>query len=320
MPKPPLNILAVDKVGSKLIWFAPDGSTQRTLRMPTSPHEMVLSSDGEVGYVSIYGSGTYQSNLEPGTEIQVVNLHSGKRLAPISISPYSGPHGLTFDQDGLLWVTCDALGVVLAVSVERRKIVDAIETGSRGTHWIIASPDGRWMYTSNKQDQFLSVLNSKERRVETRIEIPHGAEGICLSPDGRWLYAADHRRAVVLKIDTQLDRVVEEITLTGISVEASRTSHHTRVRVSPDGGLLAVAVYHHDRLFLVDTSHTDRQTMVKTGAGPMAMAFHPLESALLYLSNHDEGTVSIVGVRAGEIVKTFPCGSGIESMESIGHR
>ena len=310
-------ILAVDKVGSRLIWFAPGGTTLRTMSMPCAPHDMVMSASGDVGYISIYGSGNYACNDNPGDELQVVNLLTGACEPPLSVSPYSSPHGLAIDEDGLLWVTCDSHGVLLAISVERREIVAAVSTGSTGTHWVIASRDGSRLYTSNKQDPFLSVVNARERRVERQIDVPHGTEGICLSPDGRWLYAADHRRAVVLKIDTKLDAVVDAIALEGFVVDAPRVSHHMRVRVSPDGRLLCIAVYHYDVLVLVETAVPSRQRVILTGAGPMAMVFHPEDAKVLYLSNHDEGSVSVVDVEAASILKTFPCGAGIESMEFV---
>jgi hypothetical protein len=49
----------------------------------------------------------------------------------------------------------------------------------------------------------------------------------------------------------------------------------------------------------------------------MAMAFDPGDRSQLYLSQHDEGTMAVVDVEQARIVRTFPCGQGVESMAFV---
>jgi len=312
------QLLAVDKVGCALLFVDPSGEIRSRLPMPRGPHEIVLSRDQKHAFVSIYGTGTFRANPNPGFEIERVCLPDGARAGTLEVTPWTSPHGLTFDSAGVLWSSCDRHGVVVAISVDEGKVVAAVETGSFGTHWVLATPDGRKLFTSNKQDAFVGVIDPVERRMTRRIAVAHGTEGLAVSPDGRWLFAADHRLPAVLRIDVEREEVVETIVLDGVEADRSRNAHHMRLRVSPDGAVLCVAAYHYERLFLIDVADTRQQKAVQTGKGPMALAFDPAKGKTLYLSNHDEGTMSIVDVAQGRILRTFPCGDGVESMAFVG--
>jgi DNA-binding beta-propeller fold protein YncE len=121
----------------------------------------------------------------------------------------------------------------------------------------------------------------------------------------------------VLRIDVEREEVVEVIALCGVESNTLLGSHHMRLRVSPDGAVLCVAAYHYDKLFLIDTGDTRHQRTVQTGMGPMAMAFDPANPVHLYLSNHDNGTIAVVDIEQARILRTFPCGQGVESMAFV---
>jgi DNA-binding beta-propeller fold protein YncE len=311
------QLVVVDKVGGALLFVDPGGEVTQRLAMPRGPHEIVLSPDGAHAFVSIYGTGTFRENPNPGFEVERVRLADGMPAGTFAISPWTSPHGLTFDRAGLLWTSCDRHGVVVAISVDDGRVLGTVETGSFGTHWVLATLDGSKLFTSNKHDAFMSVIDPAQMRMTGRISVPHGTEGLAMSPDGRWLFAADHHEPAVLRIDAEREEVVEVLALIGVEANPLRASHHMRLRVSPDGALLCVAAYHYDRLFLIETADGTRQRVVPTGRGPMAMAFDPGDRSQLYLSQHDEGTMAVVDVEQARIVRTFPCGQGVESMAFV---
>jgi DNA-binding beta-propeller fold protein YncE len=309
------QLVAADKRGSALLFITPEGTIVRALEMPSPPHEIVLSADKRRAFVSMYGTGTFGNNPDPGFEIQVMDLETSQSCEAISIAPYNSPHGLTFDSFGALWTSCDRHGVVLAISIATGTVLGSVETGSHGTHWVLGTPDGRKLFTSNKHDPFIGVIDPKRKQMTRKIAVPHGVEGLCFSPDGRWLFAADRCRPEVLRIDAEREELVETIVLKGLEGDRAISPHHMRLRVSPDGRVLAVAAHHYDRLVLLQTADLTQQKTLVTGKGPMALAFLPDHRSHLYLSNHDEGTLSIVDIAQMRILQTLPCGHGVESME-----
>jgi DNA-binding beta-propeller fold protein YncE len=58
---------------------------------------------------------------------------SGRRIVrTMSVAPYLGPHGLALGPDGLLYVSCDASGVVAVVGPATAEVLGAIDVGTRG--------------------------------------------------------------------------------------------------------------------------------------------------------------------------------------------
>src|SRR5204863_9427645 len=99
---------------------------------PARPHELAITPDHRTAYVSVYGSGVYGNNPEPGRTIVVIDLPGRQHTDTLDVAPYLAPHGLALDPDGLLYASCDESGVVAAVDPARGAVVDAIEVGSRG--------------------------------------------------------------------------------------------------------------------------------------------------------------------------------------------
>ena len=312
------QILSVDKLGSAALFVSPEGDLQSRLPLLQAPHEILISLDGRSAYVSIYGSGIYKKNPVPGSHIQVLDLASRTVVRTISIAPYTSPHGLTFDAQGTLWTSCDKHETVLALSAETGLIEAVVPTGTDGTHWVLASPNGTRLFTSNKETRFLSVIDPFTRKVTNRIPTPHGSEGMCFSANGRFLYVADHTEAQLLLVDCEREIVDRVLPLRDLKMDLGRSSHHMRIKASVDGRILAVSSYHYDAVILIDLDDPSQQTLLRTGRGPMAMLFHPYDHDTLYVSNHEEGSLSLVSVIQKRVLRTVPCGEGIESMEIIG--
>jgi DNA-binding beta-propeller fold protein YncE len=320
--KSPLRLVAVDKTGSRLCLIETESlEVLKRLPMPVAPHDLALDSAGDRLYVSIYGNGVYGNNPAPGREIIVIDAASFAQIESISTAPYTSPHGLAFDREGMLWVSCDAHSCVLGIDLDTHSVRHVVSTGSSGSHWLLASTLTGFLYTSNKQDRFISVIDPAKRELRRIINLPHGSEGICISPNGQLLYVADRELARILVVDLSIDAVTHIIDLVDLGklmeLGPSRRDHHMRLCVSSDGFTLAVAAYHFDRLILVDIPDPRRQTALHTGKGPMAMAFDPSNKTNLYISNHDDETMSIVDLRQRAVVRTVDCGGGIEAMRFL---
>ncbi len=312
-------LIGIDKVGSAIEFIDPSlQHSVASLVTTVAPHDVVLGAEGRFAYVTLYGDGVYRANQNPGKKVLVLDLVSRTIVDTIPLDPYDSPHGITLDRRGLIWVTCDPHARIVALSVESKSLVGEVGTENTGTHWVLASPTRDLLFCSSKNERMISVIDPASMRLERQIMVPHGTEGIAFGPDGT-LYAADHKEFCVLVIDGNRMEIVSKIMLEGADLSDPMESHHMRLLVSPDGGMLAVAAYHRDLLILVDLEYGSRQKVLRTGKGPMALAFSPLSGNQLFLSNHDEGTVSVVDFKAGRIESTFPCGQGIEALIFAGH-
>lgn len=223
------GLLVVAKRGDEVQFFDPESLQVRSrIPLPKNPHEVALSPDHARAYVLIYGDGVYGNNEHPDHRIAVIDLKALSLQGFIDLGKYRAPHGMMFDRDSHLWVTCDADATLVAINLEKRRVVDAVPTKSTGTHFMTMLPDYSRIYTSNKQDHFMSVIDVGERRLISTIPLPNGADGLCTSRDGARVYILDFVQPLLHVVDTKTNEIMESVVLQG------QTEHAMRVRVTPD--------------------------------------------------------------------------------------
>lgn len=80
---------------------------------------------------------------------------------------------------------------------------------------VLASPDGRWIVTSNFASGTLTVIDARTRAVVREIEVSgeQAAQQVTIlfSPDGRRIYAAETGRNQVAEIDFASGRVLRRL-------------------------------------------------------------------------------------------------------------
>ena len=308
------ELIVVNKLAGRVQFF--DARTQALLaeiEMAKFPHEVVLSPDRSKAYVSIYGQGVFGKNSEaPGREVAIIDLAGRRQIGAIDVSPYRAPHGMAFDGAGVLWVSCDLSGVILAVDVERRAVIAAVETGSFGTHWLTVLASRGKLYATNKHYDFVAVIDTAARAMKTRIPFPQGSEGLALSPDGTRLFVMAQRPQQFHVIDTGSDAVVDVVPLDVFAATPEGRNPQKRVQVSPDGSHLLITSFDTGEIAIAPLSDLRSQTRLAVEKGPMGITF--ADAATAYVMNHDQGTISVINVPGRRILSTFATARGPETL------
>jgi DNA-binding beta-propeller fold protein YncE len=307
-PTGSVGLFAVDKRGCRGRWLDPTTFEEQTsLELAARPHEVAISADHGTAYVSIYGSGVYGNNPEPGQQIVVVDLRQRRVVSSLSVAPFLGPHGLALGTDGLLYASCDASGVVAVIHTDSGALVGSIDVGSKGNHMIAMLPDGSKLYSENEdQGSFVSVMDPRTRTRLGEVAIPSGALGLCATSDGEHVLVADGGEPAVLVVDTREDRLVDRVALDGYAHPAQR------VRCSPDGRYVVVTA-DQEPLATVLTGELRRQTTFEVAPGPMGVAFHP-DGHTALVANHGSGRITVVDLELAKPVRDFAIGVGIETL------
>jgi DNA-binding beta-propeller fold protein YncE len=307
-------IVAVDKVGAKVRFYgAADHAEIKAIDTEKYPHEVAVSPDHRYACVSIYGLGVFGNNPQPGKSIEVFDLEAMERSARVSIEPFFAPHALVFDPSGMLWVSCDSAQKLLCVDPVKGRVEEAYDTGSKGSHFIVMTPDAAKIYVSNKGDD-LGVFDMHARRFTATLQLPRGSEGVAVTPDGRYVAAADNETGQVLHlIETASDRIVERVPLEGVPPSNPRRSRLMRPRFSPDGRFLIVTNYASGTVHVMETTDLREQSLLAVAKGPMGAAFSP-DGARVLISNHDNGIVTVIDLAARRIDGWFEGGEGIETL------
>jgi YVTN family beta-propeller protein len=304
------GLIMIDKLGGFVRFFDPVSLKElSSFAIPDGPpHELAISPDHKTAYIPVYGDGVYGRNPHPGHVIAVVDLASKKMTGTIDVSPYIAPHGLQVDSKGTLYATCDLSRKFLVIDPKARSITAAIDTEGTG-HWIAVLPDGSKAYVANKNDRlFVSVIDIKARKMIGKIDMPNGTQGITVSPDGKRVLAVDYKDPKFMVIDTATDKIVDTV-----AVERNQTGPF-RVKYSPDGSKLVSCDSQAGLANIINTSDLHgKQTVLTVGKTPFGIAFSA-DSKTALVSNHGDGTISVIDLTGAKVVNTFKAGTGIETL------
>jgi DNA-binding beta-propeller fold protein YncE len=303
------GVIMIDKRGGLVRFFDPSSLKEiSTLQLEAPPHELAISADHKTAYVPLYGDGVYGNNPNPGHKIVAIDLATRKVRSTIDVSPYQAPHGLQVDDKGMLYASCDLSRKFLVIDPKTGTIQAAIDTEGTG-HWAAVLPDGSKAYVANKNDRlFVSVIDLKTRKMIGRVPMPKGTQGITASPDGKHVLAIDFTDPQFYVIDTVTDKIIDTV------VVEKNTIGPFRARYSPDGSML-ITVNHINALaniFDAKNLHAPQKTLM-VGQQAFGIAYSA-DGKTALVSNHGDGTISVIDLTKDQVDRTFIAGTGIETL------
>ncbi len=187
-------------------------------------HMVAVSPDGRRAYTANIGSGTFSViDLERAAVVRHVSLgvvaerDDANGNPDMSSATAAQPEGIALSPDGrMLWVGDNRHARVYAFetgNLDAGAVAD-IATGPVPIR-VLASPDGRWIVTSNFGDGTLTVIDAEQRRAARTITVSGSREAvqvtILFSPDGRRLYVAETGRNMVAEVDFASGRVLRRL-------------------------------------------------------------------------------------------------------------
>jgi YVTN family beta-propeller protein len=300
------GMIAVDKMGCKILFLNPESyETEVVLDgFPRTVHELLLIPETGLAYVPIFGDGIHGRNPNPHHLLCIFDLEQRAHVGDIDLRPYIAPHTLKLGPDGLIYITCENSAVVAVIDRDRRRVVDAIDSGSTNGHRLIIAPDGQRLYTENEEDGTVSVIDLPARKLLGKIATPRPLAGIAISADGGTVVAVDDAQPTLFLIDAQAGRVREEVPLEGVPKAAQIA------RYAPDNSVIGVTSLNSDTVSLIDPTFR-QQTAIKVGSQPMDMAFHDGE---LFVACQGDGSVHVVDLAERQWKQSFRAGTGCESL------
>ena len=165
-------------------------------------------------------------------------------------------------------------------------------------------PDGQRLYTENEEDATISVIDLPRRKLLGKIKTPRPLAGIAISMDGRTLVAVDDTEPALFLIDTQSERIRDEVRLNDVPRAAQIA------RYAPDYSLLGVTSLSSDTVSLIDPAF-GAQTAIAVGSQPMDMAFHGDE---LFVACQGDGSVHVIDIPNRCHKYRFAAGTGCECL------
>ena len=174
------------------------------------------------------------------------------------------------------------------------------------------TPDGRYAIVVAERLQRLDFRDPHSFRLRHSLHVPcRGVDHMDFSADGRLLLASCEFSGQMLVVDVARQRVVRTITLPDGSAGMPQD-----VKLSPDGRVFYVADLRAGGVWEIGAGSYRVLGFLHTGSG--AHGLYPSRDAkVLYVSNRNIGTISVISFRTRRIVATWRIPGGSPDMGGV---
>ena len=307
------QLAIVDPVALKVVARVPAGP---------DPHEVAVSSDGRLAYISNYGGP--DSDLHT---ISVVDLIAWKPLPPIDIAPLHSAHGLAF-VGGKLYFTAETNKVIGRYDPETRRVDWILGTGQDRTHMIWVAPSLDRIFTSNVSSGTISIIEYitppspgftppgglRKTWEVTDVHSGRGSEGFDVSPDGKEIWAANALDGTVTIIDVARKKAVRTFP---IAVKGANRLKFTLdgkyVLVSGLGGPSLEGESSAPNLVVIDVTTRKEIKKLSLGGGSAGILMQP-DGSRAYVAVSARNKVAVIDLKTFEVAGEIETGRGPDGM------
>jgi YVTN family beta-propeller protein len=295
-------LLVLNKEDATLAIVDPETGKVRAL-IPTgdAPHEIAVSTDGKLAFVSNYGAET------PGSTISLIDLAAHKEMRRIDLGALRRPHGITF-ADGKVFFTAEINRLVARYDVASSEIDWLLGTGQAGTHMVLVSRDGSRIFTTNIGSDSVSVMERGATPLawnQTVISVGKGPEGMDLAPNERELWTAQSRDGGISIVDVASKKVVQTLDV--------GTKRSNRLKFTPDGRLVLISDLDGGELVVVDVAGRKVAKRLTLGQSPEGILMEP-SGARAYVAVNGDNQVAIIDLKALLVTRKIETGRGPDGM------
>lgn len=297
------TLLVLNKSDATLAFIDPgSGRLMGTVPTGSGPHEVAVTADGRTAFVTNYGAGT------PGNTLSMIDVVARKELRRVDLGALRAPHGITV-VDGKPVVTVEGSRAIARYDPAGNRVDWQFTTGQDGTHMVIASRDGRTLFTSNIGANTIGIIErTGDDWQQTVVRVGAGPEGLDLTPDGRELWTAHSRDGGVSVLDVATKKVVHTLD--------AGTRRSNRLKFSPDGRLALISDLDAGEVVVVDVK--SRRVTKRIPVGRMAEGILvPPAGGRAYVAVTGENRVAAIDLQKLEVVQTIPTGGGPDGMAWI---
>ena len=193
---------------------------RHSMRVPCAGvNHLDFTADGRYAVASCEFSARLLS-IDIRARKVVKTLTIGKPMSTPMTAPGPGPgHGYSMPQDvrlssdGKIFYVADmAANGVWLIDARSFRVIRFLHTGA-GTHGLLVSRNGKYLYISNRGQGSISVLDMATNRLVAKWRIPGGGSPDMggVSPDGKVMWWSGRYNGVVYAMSTRDGRLLAKI-------------------------------------------------------------------------------------------------------------
>jgi YVTN family beta-propeller protein len=301
-------LLVLNKAEGTLAMVDPS-SMQVVARVATGegPHEVVVSADGRLAYVSNYGA------QKPSNSLSVIDLAARKEVKRVDLGPLLRPHGLA-ERGGKIYFTSELSRAIARYDPATDKVDLIVGTGQNITHMLVIHPQRPVVYTTNILSNTASVIELDKPEQPgpppriTHVPVGPEPEGIDISPDGRELWVGHNKDGGVSIIDTETNKVKETLKAGGMPI---------RIKFTPDGKHVLISSPPTGELAVFDAATRKELKRLKVGEVPIGIIITP-DGRRAYVAAAQAGKVFAVNLADLTVGASVETGQGPDGLGWVG--
>lgn len=298
------ELLVLNKSDASLIFVdLASGNTLATIATGDGPHEIELSSDGSLAFVTNYGTKTV------GNSLSVIDVAARKERERVDLEHLTRPHGLSFAQ-GHAYFSAEGAQRIGRYDPAANKVDWTFETGQQGTHMILATRDARMLFTTNMGSNNVSIISQQGGQWQQRlVATGEGPEGLDLSPNGRELWVAHSKDGGISIIDVDAGKAIH-------SFDAG-TRRSNRLKFTPDGKFVLVSDLTAGELVVIDSSKRAVIKRVPVGRIPTGILVAP-DGTHAFVACSGDNHIAVFDLKSMQVVRTLKTGGSPDGMALTG--
>ncbi len=260
----------------------------------SGPHELVVSSDGQIAVGTNYGGSD--------ASLTVFDVGSAEVVRTIQLGQYTRPHGIAFlPDDDHVAVTSESTGNVVIVRISDGEITSAIPTQAGGSHMLGVTADGGTIWTGDMSSNTVTEIDVNRGAKVRSFSAPDVPEAVNVSPDGSRVFAGSNNTGRV----TAWTTADGEATTVGEGF-----SWPYRVFLTPGIEQIIIPdMRNQDLRFFDGTTYEELGSIDFPGEGPQGLILHP-DGQHLFLSLSAADRIAVVDIAQRSVVGYLPTGSG----------
>jgi YVTN family beta-propeller protein len=267
------------------------------------PHEVATSADGKLAFVANYGT---QQVL--GSSLSVIDLAAKKELRRVDLGALRRPHGIVVVA-GKVYFTCEVNRLIARYDPAADKVDWVMGTGQDATHMLVATSDGKKIYTANIRSNNVTAFDSSTPPLKvTQIPVGNQPEGIDLAPDGKELWVGQNADGKISIIDTATNKIKETVQVGGVPI---------RVKFTPDGRRVLVSNPQSGELIIYDAATRKETKRIAVGETPVGILVTP-DGKRAFVATMQSGNVTAVNLEDLTVIKKIEPGQGPDGLAWAG--
>lgn len=205
------------------------------------------------------------------------------------------------------WSSAHPIVIVLdTVKLYPNHVVVTIPVGLSPSG-IVALPNDSFIYVTNFNGRFISVIRTSDNKVVDSIPIGYGALFLTVLPNGNYIYFTQDNTAGVSVIRTLDNTVVDEIQVGSTPYELT---------CLPNGNYIYVANCEDDNVSVIRTLDNTVVSTIPVGDAPNGTVALP-NSNYVYVTNISSDNVSVIRTSDNSIIDSIPVGDDPEEIEFL---